>query len=78
MSSRELTAWMVYERLHGPLGPERFDHLNSLLSAVIANAFSDKGKAQPKDYMPRWDAPERPGEVDHGDDPQPDHLDQGP
>ncbi|WP_207935864.1 hypothetical protein [Actinomadura sp. KC216] len=71
ISSYELTEWMVYERLYGPLASERDDHLASLLAAVISNAFRDKGKAaQPGDFLPRWEAPARPEEVEEiGDDP---------
>lgn len=70
ISSYELTEWQIYERMYGPLGQQRDDQLTSLLAAVIANAFRDKGKAEPKDYLPRWEAPPRPEEVDDlGDDP---------
>lgn len=69
IDSRELTEWQIYERMYGPLGPVRDDHLASLIAATVANAFRDKGKAaDPKDYLPRWEAPPRPEEVvDHGD-----------
>lgn len=72
ISSAELTEWMVYERLYGPLGPSRDDHLASLIAATIANAFRDSNSkaASAADYMPRWQSPEPPEEVtDHGDDP---------
>lgn len=48
---------MVYERLHGPLGPVRGDHQAAVISATVANAFRDKkGKAaKVSDFMPDWD-----------------------
>lgn len=69
ISSYELSEWQVYERMYGPLGPQRDDQLTSLLAAAISNAFRGKGDkaADPKDYLPRWDAPTPPEEVDLGD-----------
>lgn len=56
-SSAELTEWMAYERVTGPLGPERLDLLHGIQTAVIANANRGKGsrKATPKDFIPTWD-----------------------
>lgn len=57
VSSAELTDWIAYEEIAGPLGPERDDILNAILCATIANANRDRKtrKATPKDYLPTWD-----------------------
>lgn len=56
MSSAELTEWMAYEQVAGPLGPERGDQLVAMLASVVANANRAKGrKVRPKDYLPQWD-----------------------
>ncbi|MGA5605917.1 phage tail assembly protein T [Streptomyces griseoincarnatus] len=55
-SSAELTEWMAYERVTGPLGAERLDALFATLCATVANTARAKGrKAEPKDFMPTWD-----------------------
>lgn len=55
-TSAELTEWMAYEQMTGPLGPERNDILFAQLCAVVANANRAKGKkARPKDFLPTWD-----------------------
>ncbi|MEU2992893.1 hypothetical protein ABZ772_21545 [Streptomyces griseoincarnatus] len=55
-SSAELTEWMAYERVTGPLGPERLDALVATLAATVANTARAKGrKAEPTDFMPKWD-----------------------
>ncbi|MFJ4907727.1 hypothetical protein ACIQCR_24570 [Streptomyces sp. NPDC093249] len=56
-SSAELTEWMAYEHVAGPLGPERLDLLHAITSATIANTARGKGQParEPKDFMPRWD-----------------------
>lgn len=56
MDSREVTGWMVHERLNGPLGALRFDYLFAQLQATIANANRGKrGKSyKPSDFAPRW------------------------
>lgn len=56
IDSDELTEWMAYEQITGPLGPERGDVLHGIQTAVIANAAGGKGrKAKPKDFIPAWD-----------------------
>ncbi|MET0419012.1 MAG: hypothetical protein ABW022_23615 [Actinoplanes sp.] len=56
VSSRELTEWEAYERVAGPVGDERFDHLFSMLQATIANV--NRGKNQkahePSAFLPKW------------------------
>lgn len=61
MDSREVTGWMVFEQLFGPLGPERLDYLFAQLQATIANANRGKrGKTyKPADFAPRWADRER-------------------
>ena len=56
-SSAELTEWMAYEQMAGPLGPARQDILFAQLCAVVANSQRDKKskKAKPKDFLPDWD-----------------------
>lgn len=47
---------MAYERLYGPLGQTRDDHLTSLLAAVVHNSQVQK-KTQakkPEKFMPDW------------------------
>ena len=56
IQSDELTEWMAYEQLTGPLGPDRGDILHGIRAAVTANAAGRKGrKAVPKDFIPKWD-----------------------
>jgi hypothetical protein len=56
IDSRELTEWEAYERVAGPVGPERLDHLMAMLQATIANV--NRGKSQrpyrPDQFMPEW------------------------
>ncbi|MFF2774862.1 hypothetical protein ACFVU3_08125 [Streptomyces sp. NPDC058052] len=56
ISSAELTEWAAYERIAGPIGPDRLDALTALQTAVIANG--SRGKNQrpftPSDFMPQW------------------------
>lgn len=54
MSSREITEWVAYERIAGPLGPERLDILAGVISATVANSQSKK-KHKPADFIPQWD-----------------------
>lgn len=47
---------MAYERVTGPLGPERMDALFAMLTATVSNTARGKGKAAvPKDFIPKWD-----------------------
>ncbi|MCM2390201.1 phage tail assembly protein T [Streptomyces albipurpureus] len=56
-TSAQLTEWMAYERVTGPLGPERLDVLFSILTATVANTARGKGQRakEPKDFLPEWD-----------------------
>jgi len=70
IDSRELTEWMAYERVAGPLGPERADLHAAIVAATVANAMrGKKGRPfKPADFMPQWD---RPSPVEQTGD---DHL----
>ncbi|GFH38919.1 hypothetical protein SCWH03_51820 [Streptomyces pacificus] len=47
---------MAYEKISGPLGPERMDGLLAMLCATVSNTARGKGrKATPKDFLPQWD-----------------------
>lgn len=72
MDSREVTGWMVHERLNGPLGGLRLDYLFAQLQATIANANRGRrGKTyKPVDFAPRW--------ADTGQWPWSDRQEQGP
>lgn len=56
IDSREVTEWLAFEQLYGPLGPERNDHLFAMLQALIANVNRAKGKKAytPKQFLPGW------------------------
>lgn len=53
MSSSELTEWMVYEKITGPLGRRRADIQAATIAATIANANRAKRskKAQISDFL---------------------------
>lgn len=56
---------MAYERVAGPLGPERDDILTALLATVVHNVFAKKGK-KVKDFLPEWDRkPQTPEDMLH-------------
>lgn len=56
IDSRELTEWSAYERVAGPLGPERDDLHTAMICTAITNAMKGKGPdAKPEDFMPVWD-----------------------
>ncbi|MFG1873394.1 DUF4035 domain-containing protein [Sphaerisporangium sp. NPDC049003] len=57
ISSRELSEWMVYEQLAGPLGDRRGDYQAAQITAALINVH--RGRAQkarsPDDVVLRWD-----------------------
>ncbi|MFJ2707856.1 hypothetical protein ACIO3R_32350 [Streptomyces sp. NPDC087428] len=57
ITSAEITEWMAYEQISGPLGPERSDVLSSILAATVANTARGKGQRakEPGDFLPKWD-----------------------
>jgi len=72
IDSRELTAWAAYERVTGPLGPERADIQAAIIASTIANANQGKRgrRFKPEDFLPRWDQPAAAS----GDQTGEDHL----
>ena len=68
ISARELREWQAFERIYGPVGPARDDHLAALIAAQVASTFANKA-ANVADFMPPWDVRETGDEeVDDGDD----------
>lgn len=61
IDSRELSEWVAYEQITGPLGPERSDIHAGIIAATIANSNRGKGskKAKPADFIPKWDKPKQ-------------------
>ena len=58
MSSRELSEWMAYERVDGPVGPQREDLRAGIIAATVANCHRSKGVAfKPTDFMPYYERP---------------------
>jgi len=54
-SSHELSEWLAYERITGPLDARlRGDIQASIVAATVANAASDRPRAKPADFMPEW------------------------
>lgn len=68
MSSRELTGWLEYQKLFGPIGPEREDILHAKFCAEIVNTLvaihtKKKDRGRPltiKDFLPQWEVEEEP------------------
>ncbi|WP_299542016.1 hypothetical protein [uncultured Streptomyces sp.] len=56
-SSEELTEWMAYEHVNGPIGGQRLDVLFAVLAATVSNTARGKGQRpkEPKDFLPKWD-----------------------
>lgn len=53
-SSRELTEWLAYEKVSGPLDVRyRMDVSAGVVAATVHNANAKK-KAKITDFMPRW------------------------
>lgn len=61
ITSHELSEWMAYERVAGPLGGRRIDVAAAVMSAVVANSNRDpKSRAVPvEDFLVNWDGPVR-------------------
>jgi hypothetical protein len=54
-SSRELSEWMAYEKITGPLDSRlRADISAGIVAATVANSASGKAKAKPRDFIPTW------------------------
>ncbi|MEU8264912.1 DUF4035 domain-containing protein [Micromonospora sp. NPDC048999] len=74
IDARELSAWAAYERVTGPLGPDRADIHAAIIASTIANANRGKGGrvAKPEDFIPRWD--QRGAAAAAGEQTGEDHL----
>lgn len=61
IDSRELSEWMAFERLEGPIGPWRADFHAGMVSSVLANIYRNRKKKKkafvPSDFIPDWGAP---------------------
>lgn len=54
-SSRELSEWMAYEKITGPLDARlRGDIAAGIVAATVANSAGAKRKAKPADFIPQW------------------------
>ncbi|MGC5009745.1 phage tail assembly protein T [Streptosporangium sp. DT93] len=57
IDSRELTEWIAYEQMTGPLGPARGDHQAAQITATLLNVNRGK-RRRPRtisDVLMRWD-----------------------
>jgi hypothetical protein len=55
VSSHELTEWMAYEKLTGPLDVRlRGDVSAGIVAATVANSQGAKKKLKPGDFIPTW------------------------
>lgn len=56
ISAAELTEWVAFERIEGPIGSRRGDLQAAIVAATVANANRGKGSkpASPSDFMPDW------------------------
>lgn len=56
LDADELTLWLAWERLEGPLGPERDDLRAAQTSATVMNLFRGKRDkpVSPADLTPDW------------------------
>lgn len=54
-SSRELTEWMAYERITGPLDSRlRMDISAGIVAATVANSSGSKKRLKASDFIPQW------------------------
>jgi hypothetical protein len=56
LGSAELTEWMAFEKITGPLGRRRHDIQAATIAATIANANRGKGSKRftPQDFLPPY------------------------
>ena len=59
ISAAELTDWLAFERIAGPLGPDRADVQAGIVASTIANVNRGKRgrKYKPADFIPQWSRP---------------------
>ncbi|WP_432118484.1 phage tail assembly protein T [Streptomyces sp. bgisy032] len=54
-SSRELTEWMAYEKITGPLDTRlRTDIAAGIVAATVHNSQGPKKRAKVSDFIPTW------------------------
>lgn len=64
LGSAELTEWMAFEKITGPLGRRRHDIQAAIIAATVANANRGKGKKfEVRDFLPPYGI-ERQGPLD--------------
>jgi hypothetical protein len=55
MSSREITEWIAYEKVTGPLDARlRGDISAGIVAATVSNSNGSKKRAKPSDFLPTW------------------------
>ncbi|MEV6544390.1 DUF4035 domain-containing protein [Streptomyces sp. NPDC051665] len=56
LASAELTEWMAYEKITGPLGRRRHDIQAATIASTVANANRGKGgkKFEVRDFLPAY------------------------
>lgn len=55
LGSAELTEWMAYEKITGPLGRRRHDIQAATIASTVANANRSKGrKFEVRDFLPAY------------------------
>lgn len=55
IDSRELSEWVAYERIAGPLGARRIDHAAALIATAVVNANRQRGAPKrPEQFLPQW------------------------
>jgi hypothetical protein len=55
LASAELTEWMAYEKITGPLGRRRHDIQAATIASTVANASRAKGhKFSVRDFLPAY------------------------
>jgi hypothetical protein len=52
MSPGQIIEWLAYQKVRGPLGPQRMDvYMASLMSVIAASVGA---KTKPSDFLPNW------------------------
>lgn len=66
MTMAEVELWMGFERLEGPLGPDRDDLQSVQTSATVANMFRGKHAPaiSPVDFLPDWSGTRKERELE--------------
>jgi len=63
MTSAEFAEWQAFQRLEGPVGPERDDWRHAQTTATVANANRDHRRHprpyRPEEFIPDWAAANR-------------------